>query len=123
MPVISNVETAQTILYALSDNLPNSFVPGQCTWGIASRLPITWSGNANEWAVNAQAQGIEVTNTPTVGSIAQTSGDSYLGHVALVESLNPDGSFVVWEMNGANGPFTTDERTTTTAEFPNFILF
>lgn len=99
----------------------NDFSPGNCTQGVASRLPVSWSGNANQWADNAQAQGIPISGTPKVGSIAQTSGDSYLGHVAIVTAISPDGSFTVWEENGPGGLGVTDERVTNTSEFPTFI--
>lgn len=100
----------------------NSYAPGNCTAGVASRLPIpdNW-GNANSWSYNAILAGYTVSSIPKVGSIAQTSGDSYLGHVGIVLSVNPDGSFLIWEENGTYGLFTADERTATTAEFPNFI--
>lgn len=101
----------------------NTYAPGWCTYGVASRLPIPndW-GNANTWASSASNAGYSVSNIPQVGSIAHTYGDSYLGHVAIVEAINPDGSFLIWEMNGIYGFNTVDTRTTTTAEFQNFIL-
>lgn len=98
----------------------NDFSPGNCTQGVASRLPVSWSGNANQWADNAQAQGIPISDTPKVGSIAQTSGDSYLGHVGIVTALHDDGTFTVWEEN-YYGLGVTDERVTNTSEFPTFI--
>lgn len=121
MPTVASVEPAQTLLYALATGLPNLYTPGQCTYGVASRIPIpdNW-GNANEWSANAAAQGYTVSDTPKVGSIAQTGGDSYLGHVAIVTAVSPDGSFTVWEEN-YYGQGVTDERTTSTLEFPNFI--
>lgn len=63
-------------------------------------------GNASEWAYNASnpaeaAKGIVVNETPAVGSIAQWNaggGDSEgkpLGHVAYVEDVAPNGSWIV----------------------------
>lgn len=101
----------------------DTYAAGNCTYYVASRLPVpgNW-GNANMWAYNASLSGHTVSITPIVGAVAQTAGDSYLGHVAIVEAVNPDGSFVISEMN-AQGLGVIDSRTTTTAEFPNFIYF
>lgn len=100
---------------------PNLYAPGNCTLYVASRLqiPNNW-GNANNWANAARVAGFTISGTPKDGVIAQTGGDSWAGHVAVVESVNPDGSFVISEMN-AQGYGVIDSRTTTTAEFPNFI--
>lgn len=98
------------------------YVPGQCTFGVAQRLPIppSW-GNANQWPTSASYAGYGVGTAPKAGSVAVSYTDSWLGHVAVVESVNPDGSFVIWEENGPGGPYSTDERTATTAEFSTFI--
>lgn len=103
------------------DTYPNGYAPGNCTAGVASRLPIpdNW-GNANNWFYAAAMAGYAEGYAPKEGSIAQTSGDSWAGHVAVVLSVNPDGSFLIWEEN-YNGLFSVDERLATTAEFPDFI--
>lgn len=99
----------------------NDYAPGNCTWYVASRLPLPGSmGNANNWAYAASLAGLTVSSVPKPGSVAQTAGDSWLGHVAVVESVNPDGSFVISEMNYL-GLGLVDSRAATTAEFPNFI--
>lgn len=98
----------------------NNFAPLNCTAGVASRLPVTWTGNANEWDNAAAAAGYAVGGVPKVEAIAVSETDSYFGHVGIVLSVNPDGSFVVWEEN-YNGLGVTDERTATTAEFQSFI--
>jgi surface antigen len=59
---------------------------------------VTWRGDAGYWYYNASAQGYPVGPTPKQGSIMVT-WESYLGHVAYVESVNADGSWVVSEMN------------------------
>lgn len=124
MPAVTSVEPLQTVLHTLMPfgTYDNTFTPLNCTAGVASRLPVTWSGNANEWADNAQLQGIEISNVPRVGAIAQTTGDSYLGHVGIITAINDDGTFTVWEEN-YYGLGVTDERVTSTAEFPTFIYF
>ena len=100
----------------------NSYDWGNCTFYVASRLPIPndWN-NANNWAYAATLAGYTVSSVPKAGEIAQTTGDSWAGHVAVVESVNPDGSFVISEMN-AEGLGVIDSRITSTAEFPNFII-
>lgn len=97
----------------------NLYTPGQCTFGVASRVPIPndW-GNAISWGPSAIAAGYTVSAVPKVGAIAWNTNDSYLGHVALVVSVN--GSQVtVWEEN-YNGPYSVDERIANPGEF-NYI--
>lgn len=75
------------------------YTPGQCTqWAWYKRQDLPLLGNANAWARNAAAAGYLVNNTPSAGSIIQTTAGWY-GHVGYVESVNPDGSIVVTEMN------------------------
>lgn len=81
-------------------NLPTKwYAPGQCTqWAWYKRQDLPLLGNANAWARNAAAAGYRVDRTPSAGSIFQTTAGWY-GHVGYVESVNPDGSIVVTEMN------------------------
>lgn len=77
---------------------PNSFPPGQCTYGVASmkgNIP-NW-GNANNWDDGARASNITVTDIPIKGAVAQTDRGSY-GHVAEVIDVHP-GSVTIEEMN------------------------
>jgi LysM repeat protein len=74
------------------------FSQGWCTWYVATKRNVTWRGDAGYWYANASAAGYPVGPTPKVGSIMVT-WESYLGHVAYVESVNADGSWVVTEMN------------------------
>jgi LysM repeat protein len=74
------------------------FPVGWCTWYVATKRNVTWRGDAGYWYANASAQGYPVGPTPKVGSIMVT-WESWAGHVAYVEAVNPDGSWVVSEMN------------------------
>lgn len=76
----------------------NKFPVGWCTYYVATKRNVTWSGDAGYWYANAAAQGVPVGSTPKVGSIMVT-WESWAGHVAYVEAVNPDGSWVVSEMN------------------------
>ncbi len=82
----------------------NGYAYGYCTYYAAARraqlgkpIPGNW-GNANSWAYYAAAQGFSVGNTPQVGAIMQNGGG--LGHVAIVEAVNPGVSITISEMNG-----------------------
>ncbi len=86
----------------------NAYAPGNCTWYAYERRaqlgrPIgSFWGNASTWAVNGAAAGFTVNTTPAPGAIMQNGGGyAGYGHVAIVESLNPDGSITVSEMNYA----------------------
>ncbi len=74
------------------------FAYGYCTWYVASRWPVTWTGNAWEWYGAARSQGYPTGQAPEPGSIMVT-WESWVGHVAYVEQVNADGSYVVSEMN------------------------
>lgn len=75
---------------------------GQCTYWAAYNHPVTWSGNATDWYGNAIAQGYQVSQSPSVGSIvvwASGGGYSVYGHVAIVIAVYGSGAFTVSEMN------------------------
>ncbi|HEY9287565.1 MAG TPA: CHAP domain-containing protein [Candidatus Dormibacteraeota bacterium] len=78
------------------------FAYGYCTWWVAHKRYIPWRGNAAQWWWNARAYGYAEGATPKVGAVmvmAAGGAASPDGHVAYVESVNSDGSFVVSEMN------------------------
>jgi len=82
----------------------NGYDYGYCTYYAAARsgAPSNW-GNANTWAFYAALSGWTVSSRPRVGAIAQTSR-GYLGHVAIVEAVSPDGSQIKYsDMNGIAG--------------------
>jgi len=80
----------------------DTFPYGQCTWYVATRRDVTWGGNAITWLRNAAGSRPE-GRVPVMGAIAVLRA-GWDGHVAYVEHVNPDGSFVVSEMNFyANG--------------------
>jgi hypothetical protein len=76
----------------------NKFPVGWCTYYVATKRNVTWNGDAGYWYANASAQGYAVGGTPKVGAIMVT-WESWAGHVAYVEAVNADGSWVVSEMN------------------------
>jgi surface antigen len=55
-------------------------------------------GNGGQWAVSAAAHGIVVNDVPSVGAVAEWDGGSFgmgpLGHVAVVERVGPDDSYI-----------------------------
>ena len=76
----------------------NGFPVGWCTYYVATWRKVTWTGDAGFWYQNASAKGYAVGPTPKPGAIMVT-WESWAGHVAYVESVNADGSWVVTEMN------------------------
>ena len=87
------------------------FPYGWCTWYVATRRPVPWRGNAIEWYGNAAAMGYPVGSQPRVGAIMVDRESLIgLGHVAYVETVYPDGSWLISEMDyGMWG--VTDQRT------------
>ncbi len=86
----------------------NRYDFGYCTWYAYNRraalgVPIggMW-GNASSWASLARGSGFIVNNRPGVGAVLQTpNAAGGYGHVAVVESVNSDGSVLISEMNYA----------------------
>jgi N-acetylmuramoyl-L-alanine amidase len=76
----------------------NRFAFGNCTYYVYNRRPIPWQGDAWAWYGNSQAMGFSTGHSPRPRSIMVTWESGY-GHVAYVDSVNPDGSWVVSEMN------------------------
>jgi surface antigen len=83
----------------------NGYDFGYCTWYAATRRsqigrPIPSNlGNASTWKVLAQRAGLGVGNAPAAGAVLWVQPRDYYGHVGFVESVNPDGSVNISEMN------------------------
>jgi surface antigen len=80
----------------------NAFAYGYCTWWVAHKRAVPWRGDAAQWWWSARAFGYAEGSTPRVGAImvmAAGGAAAPEGHVAYVESVNANGSFVVSEMN------------------------
>jgi len=88
-----------------STNPPNpklGLSKGNCTWYASGRAK-QWgrnganvdklSGNAYDWGNQASRAGLRISNTPERGAIAQWDS----GHVAIVESVNGDGTITISE--------------------------
>ena len=76
----------------------NHFTWGYCTWYVAERRNVPWFGNAGTWLSGARGAGFATGSTPTVGAIMVTSEGS-VGHAAIVDAVNEDGTITVSEMN------------------------
>lgn len=88
----------------------NAYELGNCTWYVYNRFAqigkniYPYLGNANQWDSTGQGQGYSISSTPKVGSAVVfkngVAGSSVIyGHVAFCEYVNPDGSFLISEMN------------------------
>jgi surface antigen len=86
--------------YGDARGFSNPNAKGNCTWyahgrlkdlGYRGDLLNRLSGNAGQWATQARNAGIAVGSAPRVGAIAQHTRDGF-GHVAVVESINPNGT-------------------------------
>ncbi|HVS43942.1 MAG TPA: CHAP domain-containing protein [Candidatus Dormibacteraeota bacterium] len=100
----------------LSHGINPRFPWGQCTYYVSSRRNVPWDGDAWSWYSRARAYGRPEGKVPVQGAILVMWG-SWYGHVAYVERVNPDGSFVVSEMN-VKGVGVRDERTMTLKDIP-----
>jgi surface antigen len=106
-PGYAPVRNSSVISYAGNGaSVGNRYDYGYCTWYAYNRRaqlgrPIgSFWGNASTWASYARGSGYTVNNSPAVGAVMQDgySAGGY-GHVAVVESVNADGSIFISEMN------------------------
>lgn len=102
----------------------DTYAYGNCTyWAYLRRaqlgepIPANW-GNANTWAVRAQAAGYVVDHTPAVGAIMQTTAGQF-GHVAVVENVATNASWTISEMN-VQGWDEVDTRTLGANDAPGY---
>lgn len=107
----------------------NWYYWGDCTWYAFERRkqlgkPVgnNW-GNASNWAGQASASGYTVNNRPSVGAIIQahawTNNAWGMGHVGVVERVNPDGSILISEMNFGSGQGVKAFRTLSASQAAN----
>ncbi len=89
-----------------------------CTDYVHSKRPdVAVYGNAGyNWISSAQAAGKSTGSAPRAGAVAVTNG-----HVAYVESVNPDGSYVVSEMGWNYKAGSYNQRTVAPGSFGGFI--
>lgn len=102
-----------------------AYAYGQCTWGVAARINqlglklkgrngekisiINTMGNGQDWVATASSLGGETGSTPRAGAIVSFVGGTHgtpadYGHVAFVEKVYDDGSFLVSETNYGGNP-------------------
>lgn len=113
--------------YGGGGSVGNRYAYGNCTYYVYDRRaaigrPIgSFWGNAATWASAARASGYRVDNIPEPGAVAQWNAYAgawigYAGHVAIVETVNGDGTVTISEMNnGAYGGFNVVNRRTISA--------
>ncbi|GAB3066360.1 LysM peptidoglycan-binding domain-containing protein [Salinicoccus sesuvii] len=133
-------ETKETVEQSVSAPAPtnvsygkNYYTWGECTWYAFERRQQLgkpagngW-GNAYNWNTAAKSEGYKVNNSPSVGAIMQADAWTNfawgMGHVAVVERINADGSILVSEMNFGSGQGVKAFRTISASQVSghNFI--
>ncbi len=98
----ANEKTSWWRMYP-GDNCTNyvAYVESQ-VFGVTE--PTYLLGDADQWAANAGANGVPVDDTPTVGAVAfwgaGTVGMKRYGHVAIVEAVGPNASYIDVSQSG-----------------------
>ena len=118
---VAPTATATTQQYTTAPVNANSYYVGNgmwCTDYVHSKRPdVAIYGNAGyNWVSAAQAEGKSTGSTPKAGAVAVMDG-----HVAYVESVNPDGSYKVSEMGWNYQAGNYNERTVQPGAFGSFI--
>lgn len=86
----------------------NGYAPGHCTaWAYERRKQLgqpvgAFWGDGRSWNDAARAEGYPVDKTPHVGDVLVDEAGTY-GHVAIVEKVNPDGTWEISEANFSGG--------------------
>ena len=114
----SRVEDGVPAVVETHRSIPNGFPYGQCTYYVALRRNVSWGGNA--WSWFDAANGIRPEGHVAVAGAIVVFHTGWFGHVAYVESVNEDGSFVIAEMNfwgNGGGWGRVDHRTITAVDF------
>jgi LysM repeat protein len=104
-------------IFEVHTSVPDGFPYGQCTYYAALRRNVTWAGNAGWWF--SAANGIRPEGHVAVAGALVVFHTGWFGHVAYVDKVNPDGSFVISEMNyygNGGGWGRVDHRTITHAD-------
>jgi LysM repeat protein len=103
--------------------LHDGFPYGQCTYYVATRRAVNWSGNAINWWAAARGKRPE-GHVPVEGAIV-VFNIGWVGHVAYVEHVNLNGTFQISEMNyhaGGGGWGRVDYRTISSSD-PSIVGF
>lgn len=89
--------------------ISHKFPWGQCTWYVAQKRYIPWSGHAKSWLSNAGSYGFNVcwgrACEPVSGAIVATN-ETWYGHVAYIEAVQGD-SIIISEMSLGQGILKT----------------
>lgn len=109
----------------------NNFPQGQCTWWADNRYQqltgyyVPFNGNAMDWARNCLAYGWISSSKPVQPSIICFQPGvqlaSSLGHVAVVEKINADGTILTSNMNYGSNPSAVVDVTFTAGPGVSFI--
>ncbi len=119
--VAQTATTYTTRSYSSAPVNSSSYYVGNGMWCTdyvqSKRSDVNGYGNAGyNWLSKAQAQGKATGTTPQAGAVAVTNG-----HVAYVESVNADGSYVVSEMGWNYQAGNYNKRTVNPGAFGGFI--
>lgn len=100
---------------AMTTQQGSGYPVGQCTWYAYNRSvelgnikdlsgAYGYLGNGQDWVRNLVAKGWKYSMTPVKGAVVSVQGGfggtyPQYGHVAIVEYVNPDGTFLISECN------------------------
>ncbi|CAM4381652.1 LysM peptidoglycan-binding domain-containing protein [Weissella hellenica] len=122
---VAATTTAKPTTVASTNTAGNTYPYGQCTWFVKGDLGWVGNywGNASAWPASASAAGHTVNGTASVGAVAYfapgVGGASGYGHVAVVDSVNGDGTITISESNYAGKLYNT--RTISTSSVSGYI--
>lgn len=111
----SKLKYGQPSTAAMTTQRGSGYPIGQCTWYVYNRLVETgiltdlsgnygYLGHGQYWVRSLVAKGWNFSSTPRVGAVMSVQGGFggtllEYGHVAFVEHVNEDGSFLISECN------------------------
>lgn len=89
-----------TVTTYAANSSGNGYAPGNCTYYVKEMRPDLPNdlGNANQWYVNAKAEGFKVGSKPKIGAVG-VSYEGWAGHVVYVQKIKKNGNIIISEMN------------------------
>lgn len=100
----------------------SGYPAGQCTWYVYNRLMeigiinagdgYGYLGNGQDWVGSLTARGWKQLDRPVAGAVVSMAYGQY-GHVAFIEHVNDDGSFLLSECNYAGNQSQVHFQVTT----------
>lgn len=134
---LGKLKYGQPSTTSMTTQAGSGYPVGQCTWYVYNRLieigtikgheGYGYLGNGQDWVRSLVAKGWKFSASPIAGAVVSTAGGfdhtyPQYGHVGFVEHVNPDGTFLVSELNIAGVQDKIHYRVCSPAPYYTFAI-